>query len=80
MTKTTLTPEDINNLEQADRDMGYGDDRDIQNLGLDSTDEDGELLNESGTPEDLGADLDIPGSELDDEDEEIGEEDEENNL
>ncbi len=79
-TDADLTNEDIRNLEMADRDMGFKDDRDIESLGLDDTDEDGDRLNEEGTPEDLGKELDIPGSELDDADEAIGEEDEENNL
>ena len=44
---------------------------------LDSTDDDGEKLNESSDMS--GRDLDVPGSEDDDADEKIGEEDEENN-
>ena len=45
---------------------------------LDSTDADGDRLNES--VDNIGADLDVPGSEADDANEEIGEEDEENNY
>ena len=55
--------------------------RELQSLQLDNTDEDGEPLNEKSLADDMtGEDLDIPGAELDDEDEAIGEEDEENNL
>ncbi len=47
---------------------------------LDNTDDDGELLNEQSSADDIsGNDLDIPGAEDDDANEEIGEEDEENN-
>lgn len=79
-TEADVTEADIRNLQMADHDMGFKDDRDIEHLGVDNRDDDGELLNEGGSPEDLGSDLDIPGSELDDSDEAIGEEDEENNL
>ena len=44
---------------------------------LDSTDNEGEKLNESSGMS--GNDLDVPGSEDDDADAKIGEEDEENN-
>ncbi len=54
---------------------------DLENMSLDSTDKDGEKLNEKSLKEDkTGADLDVPGTELDDEDEDNGSEDEENNL
>jgi hypothetical protein len=79
-TEADVTDEDIRNLKLADRDMGYKDDRDLESLELDDTDDDGDVLNEEGNIEDLGEGLDVPGSELDDEDEAIGEEDEENNL
>lgn len=47
---------------------------------LDSTDADGEPLNENTSGDARsGEELDVPGSEADDENEEIGEEDEENN-
>jgi hypothetical protein len=60
---------------------GYTEDeQQLLRAQLDNTDDDGELLNESGFGEDLsGDDLDIPGAEDDDTDEAIGEEDEENN-
>jgi hypothetical protein len=56
------------------------DQQDLEALQLDSTDEDGDPLNEKSSADDLtGEDLDMPGAELDDADEAIGEEDEENN-
>lgn len=52
----------------------------LQRSALDSTDNEGEPLNEDSFGEDLsGSDLDIPGAEDDDENEAKGEEDEENN-
>lgn len=65
-------------LEESDRPV-TDEDRDLEEMALDSTDEDGEPLDEGGNALDMGEDLDIPGSELDDDDEELGEEDEENN-
>ncbi|HEX3164618.1 MAG TPA: hypothetical protein VHQ93_00090, partial [Chitinophagaceae bacterium] len=53
------------------------DDEQLNTAALDSTDDDGEKLNESSDMS--GKDLDVPGSENDDADEKIGEEDEENN-
>jgi hypothetical protein len=54
------------------------DNNNLRRSALDTTDEDGELINEASF--DLtGEDLDIPGSELDDIAEETGAEDEENN-
>ncbi|RYY52898.1 MAG: hypothetical protein EOO09_19940 [Chitinophagaceae bacterium] len=54
--------------------------RDREGMALDSEDEDGDPLNESGNAADLGEDLDVPGAGEDDADESIGEEDEENNY
>ena len=52
----------------------------LRQTALDSTDDEGDLLNEKGFAGAFsGSDLDVPGSEEDDADEEIGEEDEENN-
>ena len=65
-------------LRQADRPV-TDEDKDLIEMELDDTDEDGEELSETSDPKDMGADLDIPGAELDDNDEELGEEDEENN-
>ena len=66
-------------LEESDRPV-TDEDRDLQEMALDSTDEDGEPLDEGGNALDMGEDLDVPGEELDDDDEELGEEDEENNT
>jgi hypothetical protein len=55
--------------------------RDVEEALLDTTDDDGDPLNEPrGTYGATGADLDVPGSETDDGNENIGEEDEENNY
>jgi len=52
----------------------------LNEAALDSTDDDGDPLNEGSFGRDVSADdLDVPGSEDDDSDEAIGEEDEENN-
>jgi hypothetical protein len=57
-----------------------GDDENLREAALDSTDEDGTPLNEDSFDKNIsGSDLDIPGAELDDDQEDIGEEDEENN-
>ena len=57
-----------------------GDDENLREAALDSTDEDGTPLNEESFDKNFTAsDLDLPGTELDDENENIGEEDEENN-
>lgn len=57
-----------------------GDDLSLKKAQLDNRDEDGELLNEESSADDIsGEGLDIPGSEFDDDNEAIGEEDEENN-
>jgi hypothetical protein len=77
---TDVTPEDVAMLTAADqnRDM---DDADIEEPMLDTTDDDGDPLNEPiGSYANAGADLDVPGSETDDGNESIGEEDEENNY
>lgn len=77
---TDVTPEDVEMLSAADqnRDM---EDPDFDEPLLDTTDNDGDPLNE---PQPMlnqaGADLDVPGSEADDGNEDIGEEDEENNY
>ena len=53
----------------------------LREAGPDSTDDEGDPLNEKGFGNARsGKDLDVPGSEDDDEDEDIGEEDEENNA
>jgi len=64
-------------LQRSSESMATLDDEQLNIAALDSTDDDGEKLNESSDMS--GNDLDVPGSEDDDADEEIGEEDEENN-
>src|ERR1700742_3008747 len=52
----------------------------LNQAALDSTDDDGDPLNEDSFGHDVsGDDLDVPGSEDDDSDEAAGDEDEENN-
>jgi hypothetical protein len=61
----------------------YKKEDDIYNQGKEEPLEDGDLPGKRKSvrmDENLGEDLDIPGTELDDADEEIGEEDEENNY
>lgn len=66
--------------EAADHTPGLEEER-LRATALDSTDEEGEPLNEKGFSNAYsGADLDVPGSEADDVNERIGEEDEENNA
>lgn len=52
----------------------------LNEAALDSTDDDGDPLNEASFGREVsGDDLDVPGSEQDDEEEAVGDEDEENN-
>ena len=71
----TSTERDL--LQRSSESMATLDDEQLKASALDSTDDEGEKLNESSGMS--GNDLDIPGSEDDDADEKIGEEDEENN-
>lgn len=75
-----VTPDDLAILEATTQNRDL-DDPDSEAPLLDTTDEDGDPLNE---PQPVfnatGSDLDIPGSERDDPEEQIGEEDEENNY
>jgi len=71
----TNTERDL--LQRSSESMATLDDEQLHAAALDSTDEEGEKLNESSDMS--GNDLDVPGSEDDNADEEIGEEDEENN-
>ncbi len=65
--------------DSFDKDIS-GDDLGLKKAQLDNKDQDGELLNEESSADDVsGNDLDIPGAEDDDAEEKIGEEDEENN-
>ena len=81
-TDADITPEDLWLLESSGQNMDTPDGRNLVASALDSTDADGEPLNEDGSNFiDLsGDDLDVPGSAADDADEVIGEEDEENNY
>lgn len=83
-----IQPEADSTISQSERDMldktldadMTSDDLVLERAALDNRDEDGDLLNEQSSADDIsGEDLDIPGSEADDADELIGEEDEENN-
>ena len=82
----TATSSDVSKAEKRDlkRSASFVDNderRDLEKMALDSTDEDGDPLNEAGQNSDrFGEDLDVPGSDLDDSDEKLGEEDEENNT
>lgn len=72
-----ILPEEKALLDAAGED---DEERDLRATELDTTDDDGEPLNElSSANAGSGSDLDVPGSEDDDTNEEIGEEDEENN-
>jgi len=78
--ETDITPEEKKLLDSAGENSGEEDDERLKEAELDNTDEDGELLNEKSSADDVsGKDLDVPGAEADDRDEAIGEEDEENN-
>lgn len=78
---TPVTREEANALRDAAENAEEEEDAIIRATALDSTDEDGDPLNEKGFRNAYsGSDLDIPGSEDDDADEAIGEEDEENNA
>lgn len=77
--ETNVSQQEREDLARAANDMP-GDDEDLREAALDSTDEDGTPLNEGSFDQDISAsDLDIPGADLDDPEENIGEEDEENN-
>jgi len=76
---SNVSPSEKRDLHIAANDMP-GDDENLREAALDSTDEDGAPLNEDSFDKNIsGSDLDIPGAELDDDQENIGEEDEENN-
>lgn len=77
--ESNVSPEEAKLLQSSE--YGSAEEAEyLDSLALDSTDDEGELLNEKGFGTDKsGSDLDVPGAELDDDDEEIGEEDEENN-
>ena len=81
---TTDNSSDISELEKKllddASDMPTKDEQSLKRANLDSTDNEGEPLNERSSFNAIsGSDLDVPGSEDDDQNEDIGEEDEENN-
>lgn len=77
--ESNVTRQEREDLRIAANDMP-GDDEELRDAALDSTDEDGTPLNEGSFDKNISAsDLDVPGADLDDDDENIGEEDEENN-
>lgn len=78
---SNVSAEEASLLQDAAEYTSDEEDRVIRATALDSTDEEGDPLNESGFSKSYsGKDLDVPGSEDDDYNEEIGEEDEENNA
>lgn len=79
--QSNVSAEEAALLEAAAESSADEEDRIIRSTALDSTDADGDPLNEKGFRNGYsGRDLDVPGSEDDDADEDIGEEDEENNA
>lgn len=75
-----VSPEEAALLQDAADFSPTEEEERLRETALDSTDEDGEPLNEKGFSNSFsGNDLDVPGSEEDDDDEALGEEDEENN-
>ena len=80
-TDADITPEELQMLDEADQNMDSVDSRNLKEATLDNTDDDGELLNEVSSREDLtGEDLDVPGNEDDEATSNMGMEDEENNY
>ena len=82
--RKTGNDSDVNTQERAILDqvdyLPTRDEENLQRASMDSSDFEGDQLNEKEFGRDrTGVDLDIPGSELDDNNENIGEEDEENN-
>ena len=80
-TEADITAEEENDLQAADEDMPTTDEQNLRQASIDSTDEEGDDLNEKGFSKAVsGSDLDVAGTDEDDANEEIGEEDEENNT
>jgi len=81
-TDADITDEDLRTLQAAEQNMDTADSDNLMQSSLDSTDDDGDPLNEDGSlSRDMtGDDLDMPRSAADDADELIGEEDEENSY
>lgn len=83
--ETTDNSSDVSDIERqllddSANDMPTRDEQSLRRASLDSTDNEGEPLNERASFNAIsGSDLDVPGAEEDDSKEDIGEEDEENN-
>ncbi len=78
---TAVTETERKMLQRSADTLPTEEEEGLQTASLDSTDFDGEPLNEESLEDDItGNDLDVPGTEDDDSDEAIGEEDEENNI
>lgn len=73
-----ISPAERDLLDDSMENSFSVDNNNLKRSALDSTDADGDLINEASFNL-TGEDLDIPGSELDNEAEETGAEDEENN-
>ena len=76
--ETNVTEEEKKLLEATSISTFSSDEENLSRATLDSTDEDGDPLNEGDGFSGNG--LDVPGSEDDDDMEDVGEEDEENNY
>jgi len=74
----SISPAERSLLDESIENSMSIDNNNLKRSALDTTDEDGDLINET-TADLTGEDLDVPGAELDNADENIGEEDEENN-
>ena len=74
---SNVTKDERELLEESENSMGTTDDLSLKKALVDTTDDDGEPLNENA--DQSGDDLDVPGSEEDDDNEKTGTEDEENN-
>lgn len=80
-TDTDISPEEVAMLERMDGFEASGDNQNLADASLDSTDFDGDELNERSFGEEItGEDLDVEPAGQDDPMEKIGEEDEENNI
>jgi hypothetical protein len=76
---STVTDIERKLLDDGANDMPTKDEQSLRRAVLDSTDNEGEPLNERSSFNAIsGSDLDVPGAEEDDQNEDIGEEDEEN--
>lgn len=80
-----VSREEAELLQKSERYLLSKDEQRLSRASMDTTDADGDPLNEAGfsddtTGDETGEDLDVPGSDEDDLDESLGEEDEENNA